>query len=179
MRLGYDVAEKPGERAGVVLLRDDADTHRAQLGVELAAIDALLDKCYSRRRTSLLGDSKTRKDDSVVGVGQRAHDGLVAVGGVPQKKSHRLASHQRLLAVEERARQKALRQRADFSEQGEKLTLNDGRRVSDPLHDRLPDLVTEGLKKLVELRPHLRIIEHQRRGKKSRDGAHPDAPHEA
>src|ERR1700720_438757 len=74
MGLGNSVFQKPGECLGRALLGDNPDPHRTKLGIELAAIDPLLDQLDSRGRTSLLSDSKTGENDSVVGVSERAHD---------------------------------------------------------------------------------------------------------
>ena len=44
MELGDDEIQEPGERLWCVLLPDDPDSHRAELRVELATVDALLDQ---------------------------------------------------------------------------------------------------------------------------------------
>src|SRR5450756_1423823 len=114
---GNDVTQKPGERLGCALLCDDPDSHGAKLGIELTAIDTLLDQLDSGGRTSLLRNRKTGENDSVVGVCERAHDGLVTLRRVAKQDSHRLAPDQRLFVGEVVNRGKTGWQRAQASEQ--------------------------------------------------------------
>src|ERR1700693_255954 len=117
MSLGDDVAQKPAERLRCALLRDYPDSHRSKLGIELTAIDALLDQLDSGGRTSLLRNREAGENDSVVGVGESAHDCLVAFRRVAKHQSHCFTTDQRLVAGEVINRGKTGWQRAQASEQ--------------------------------------------------------------
>src|SRR6266550_244435 len=115
--LRNDEAQEPDESLGVVLLGDDANAHRAQLRIQLALVDTLSDQLDASRRTTLLCDGKACEHNSVVRIRQRAHDRLVALRGGTQQKSYRLASHQRLRAIQKYPRGEACRQRGEFPEE--------------------------------------------------------------
>src|SRR6266404_1853548 len=172
MSLGDDVAQKPAERLRCALLRDNPDSHRAQLRIELTPIDALLDQLDSGGRTSLLRNGKTGENDSVVGVRERAHDCLVALGRVAKHQPHRLAANQWLVAGEVVNGGETGWQRADASEQDQELALHSRGGIGDSLRHCGAYLIPGGLHQIVKLRADFRIVEDSRGGKKCWCGAH-------
>src|SRR6266550_634035 len=178
MSLGNDVAQKPGERFGCALLRDNPDSHRAQLRIELTPIDPLLDQLDSGGRTSLLRNGKAGENDSVVGVCKRAHDCLVALGRVAKHQPHCLAADQWLVAGEVVNGGETGWQRAYASEQPQKLALHSGGGIGDSVRHCGACLVPGGLHQIVKLAADFRIVENRRGREKCWSGAHSNSLHE-
>src|SRR6266566_2130257 len=147
--LGDYVTQKPDERLRCSLLRDDPYSHCAELGIELAPIDPLLDQFYSGARTSLLRHAQAGEYDSVVRVRESAHDSLVAFGWIPKKQSHRLSADQRLFAVQESAHRKPGRQCRETAKKSQQLTLQHWGGRRDFCRYRRPHLIAERLYQVV------------------------------
>src|SRR6202049_201984 len=109
---GDDAAKKPRERLRRALLCDYPDSHGAKLGIQLAAIDTLLDQVDSGGGAFLLRNCQTGENDSVMCINERSHDGFLSLRRVSKQETHRLTTNERLVAGQVINRGKAGWQRA-------------------------------------------------------------------